>query len=411
VRPGGTGGPSGPDDATRHSWRRSLVTAAACAVLGVVVHYLGALLPVQLQVVGLGVGLVGAAFMLAWAADAGEVVFSGGVVLAVVSLVTVLPEFVIEIRFAFIQAAELVTANLTGATRLLLTGAVALPLVVLFRALARGEDVPSVHLAENRRLELGVLLLVSLFAIQVAIRGNLTVVDSALLVALYVIYARRVQGTTGEQPAVVGVSAGIADLPDRQRRLTVVGLILGAGTAVLIVANPFADALLATGTSLGVDPYLMIQSVVPVATESPEFVVVAVLITNHRPAQAMALFLASSVTQWTLGLGCLPIAYLAGGGGPIMPLAPREQLELSFTIAVTLFVVAALATLRPQRVDAALLTVVFLLQLIHPAAVLRVAATFVLLTFAVDLLLSRRRSVRPMLRAVWGRRSRPSSSA
>jgi cation:H+ antiporter len=399
----------GSGDATRPSWHRSLVTAASCAVLGVVVHYLSALLPVQLEVVGLGVGLVGAAFMLAWAADAGEVVFSGGVVLAVVSLVTVLPEFVIEIRFAFIQAAELVTANLTGATRLLLSGALALPLAVLLRALARGENAAAVHLAENRRLELGVLLLVSIFAVQFTIRGNLSVVDSVLLIALYVIYARRVQGTTGEQPAVVGVSAGIAALPDRARRLAVVGLILGAGAVVLLVANPFADALLATGSSLGFDPYLLIQSVVPVATESPEFVVVAVLIANHRPAQAMALFLASSVTQWTLGLGCLPIAYLAGGGGPVMPLAPREQLELSFTVAVTLFVVAALATLQPQRVDAVLLTLVFLAQLIQPTAVLRVAATFVLLVFAVDLFFSRRRSVRPMLRAVWARRVRPSS--
>ena len=39
-----------------------------------------------------------------------------------------------------------------------------------------------------------------------------------------------------------------------------------------------------------------------------------------------------------------------------MPLAAREQLEVSFTIAVTLFVVAALATLRPERVDAYLLS-------------------------------------------------------
>ncbi len=54
--------------------------------------------------VGLGIGVIGAAFMLAWAADAGDAVFSGGFVLAVIALLTVLPEFVIEIRFAYIQA-------------------------------------------------------------------------------------------------------------------------------------------------------------------------------------------------------------------------------------------------------------------------------------------------------------------
>ena len=77
--------------------------------------------------------------MLAWAADAGEAVFSGGLVLAAVALVGVLPEFVIEVHFAFIQEAELVTANLTGATRLLLTGATALPLLVAFLARRGGQ--------------------------------------------------------------------------------------------------------------------------------------------------------------------------------------------------------------------------------------------------------------------------------
>ena len=64
---------------------------------------------------------------------------------------------------------------------------------------------------------------------------------------LYVLYARHVQGTTGEEPAVVGVGAGLLSLPERFQRLAIIGLIVAAGTAVIIVANPFADALLALG--------------------------------------------------------------------------------------------------------------------------------------------------------------------
>ena len=186
------------------------------------------------------------------------------------------------------------------------------------------------------------------------------------------------------------------------RRLTIAALIVVAGAVVILIANPFADALLQTGTSLGLDPDPLIQSVVPVATEAPEFVVVAVLVVNHRPAQGLALFLASSVSQWTLGMGALPLAYSAGGGGISLPLAAREQLEVSFTIAVTLFVVAALATLRPERVDAFLIVGVFLVQVIYPTPFVRFAATFVLLVFAIDLLVARRRSVRPLLRTGFG---------
>lgn len=96
-------------------------------------------LPVELKTVGLAIGLIAASFLLAWAADAGEAVFSGGLVLAVIALVAVLPEFIIEVRFAYVQQTELVTANLTGATGLLLTGAIALPLGVAFITRRRGQ--------------------------------------------------------------------------------------------------------------------------------------------------------------------------------------------------------------------------------------------------------------------------------
>ena len=239
--------------------------------------------------------------------------FSGGLVLAAVALVAVLPEFVIEVHFAFIQEAELVTANLTGATRLLLTGATALPLLVAFFAHRRGQIAPSIRLANPRRLELGILLVVAVFEAQVVVRGSLTVFDGVLLLGLYVLYARRVQGTPDEEPAVVGVGAGLMTLPETYRRPAVAGLILGAGAVVVTIANPFTQSLLATGASVGIDPYLMIQSVVPVATEAPELVVVAVLVASRRPAQGLALFLASSVSQSTLGLGSL--AYRLSRGG------------------------------------------------------------------------------------------------
>jgi cation:H+ antiporter len=361
---------------------------------------------VQLEAIGLGVGVVGAAFLLAWAADAGEAVFSGGLVLAVIALVAVLPEFVVETRFAYTQQAELVTANLTGATRLLLTGATALPLVVALVARRRGRAAAAFHLATTRRLELGMLFIASLFAIQIVALGALTVVDGAVLIALYVLYARRIRGTPEEEPAVLGVPAGLVSLPRRYRRLSIAALIVVAAAVVVAIANPFADALLASGASLGIDPYLLIQSVVPAASEAPEFVVVAVLVANRRPAQGLAVFLASAVSQWTLALGALPFFYLAGGGGRSIPLNAHAQLQLGFTIALALFSVAALVTLRPERADAVLVAGLVAIQFVYPTAFVHVAATFVLVVFAVQLLLDRRRAVRPLLRAVFGVRGR-----
>ena len=382
-------------------WTRHLLAAAGCAFFGVLINLTSRYLPVQLDAVGLGVGVVGAAFLLAWAADAGEAVFSGGLVLAVIALVAVLPEFVIETRFAYTQQTELVTANLTGATRLLLTGATALPLVVAFIARRRGRAAASFKLASARRLELGMLLITSCFALQIVAFRNLTLIDGVILIALYVLYARRIQGTQ-EEPATLGVAAGLLSLPPRYQRPAIAGLMLVAAAVVVTIANPFADALLASGTALGMDPYFLIQSVVPLASEAPEFVVVAVLVANRRPAQGLALFLASAVSQWTLAFGALPLAYLAGGGSTSIPLSGNEQIQVAFTIALTFFAVAALATLRPERVDAALVAGVVALQFIYPTAFVHVAATFVLTVFAINLLFDRRRAVRPMFRAVFG---------
>jgi len=92
---------------------------------------------------------------------------------------------------------------------------------------------------------------------------------------------------------------------------------------------------------------------------------------------------------------------LAGGGGTSIPLSAHEQLQVGFTIALTLFAVAALATLRPERVDAALVAGLVAIQLIYPTAFVHVAATFVLVVFAIFLLFDRRRAVRPLFGAVF----------
>ena len=289
-------------------WRRHLARRGRLrGRSGSVVHLASPFLPVQLAMVGLGIGLIGAAFMLAWAADAGEAVFSGGLVLAVVALVTVLPEFVIEIRFAFIQAgrarhrqpdrcdpAPADGCDRAAAARRLLArrrgqdGATA---PARRQPTARARD-PADHVdlrhpdrgpGEPDDLRRGhpPRALRPLRAARAGHAGR---------------GACRRRG--GRRPPVAPAAVPTArdHGADRRRRRR--------RHRRSRTRSPTRSSQ--TGTSLGIDPYLLIQSVVPAATEAPEFVVVAVLVVNHRPAQGLALFLASSVSQWTLGLGSLP---------------------------------------------------------------------------------------------------------
>src|SRR4051812_1300613 len=380
--------------------RRQVAGAGLAALVGLFAKLAGHALPPPVAAVGLGVGLVGAALLLAWAADAAEVDFSGGLVLTIVALVAVLPEFAVETHFAFTQQTTFLTANLTGATRLLVTGAAGLPLLGAWLLRRRGEKSSKLVLPLERRLDLGVLLLASCCAVGIAATGRLGVITGLILISLYVVYVKRLRGTLGEPPAIVGVGAALAALPEDRRKRVITALLLFSAIVVLAVASAFADALLATGTSLGIDPYLLVQSIVPAATETPEFVVVAVLALSHRPAQGLAIFLAAAVSQMTLALGTLPFAYLAGGGGSSIPLAGREQMEMMLTAATILMAVAALSSLSPERIDAWIVLTLFGIQFAFPSTTVRIGVTVVLAMFALDILASRRRDIGPMLAAV-----------
>jgi cation:H+ antiporter len=390
------------------NWRGAVVTASACAILGLVIRaasFAGAALPPPAAMIGLGVGLVGASMLLAWAADAAEVELSGGLVLAGLTLVTILPELVVELHFAYTLQTELVSANLTGATRLLLTAAVAMPLVGAWLLARRGRRASSAsyRLAPARRVDLAILFIASLYGILLALLGRVSVIDGLLLIALYLFFLRRIGGTPGEPPAVVGVSAGLAALPRRQRHRWLVGLFALAAFVLAAVAVPFTDALQATGTELGISSFLLVQSIVPAATETPEFVVALALALNRRPGQGLAVFLAASVIQWTLALGLLPLTYLAGGGGPELPLDTRATVEVALTVATTLMAVAALASLRPKRIDSAIVLTLFAIQFAFPSTGVRVVVAVVLAMFALDILVANRRSVRPLFASLRSR--------
>jgi cation:H+ antiporter len=393
-------------------WRRPVAVASACAILGLLIEALaiaGAPLPPPAAMIGLGAGLVGASLLLSWAADAAEVELSGGLVLAGVTLVTVLPELVVEIHFAYTQQTELVSANLTGATRLLLTGAVAMPILAAWLLARRGQraEAASYRLAPARRVDLAVLFVASLYGILLALLGRVSLIDGLLLIALYLFFLRRIGGTPDEPPAVVGVSASLADLPREQRRRWLVGLFAFSAVVVSAVAVPFSDALQQTGTGLGISSYLLVQSIVPAATETPEYVVAMALALNRRPGQGLAVFLGASVVQWTLALGVLPWAFLAGGGGTELPLDTRATVEIALTVSTTLMAIGALASLTPERIDSGIVLTLFAIQFAFPSTGVRIVAAVVLAMFALDILVANHRSVRPMFAALRSRHPPP----
>jgi cation:H+ antiporter len=147
----------------------------------------------------------------------------------------------------------------------------------------------------------------------------------------------------------------------------------------------------------------MVQWVVPIATETPELVVASVLLLHGRGGQSIAVLLAGAVSQTTLALGTLPIAYRLGAGVGPLPLAGRERIELLLTIGVALYAVAALVTLRLSRGDSSIMLGLFGAQLVLPGVGMRLVCALIFWTVALDVLWSERRRLRELVTALWPR--------
>jgi cation:H+ antiporter len=198
----------------------------------------------------------------------------------------------------------------------------------------------------------------------------------------------------------MGVAADLAALPVERRKPWVRGLMLYAALVILFTAVPFGDAVLATGRLVGISPYLLLQWIVPFATEIPELVVACVLLLHGRGGQSVAVLLASAVSQSTLALGTLPVAYAVGAGTGPLPLAARERIELLLTVGVALYAVAAVITLRVSRGDASIMLGLFTVQFLLPSVFTRFALAIVFFLIAVDVLAAERRHIPALLHAL-----------
>ncbi|MFJ9607322.1 hypothetical protein ACIRS1_13385 [Kitasatospora sp. NPDC101176] len=356
-----------------------------------------------------GLGVLSAALLLMWAAETARADISGPLALALLAFIAVLPEYAVDLYFAYAagtrpEYAAYAAANMTGANRLLV--GVGWPLVALAGYLAarrRGVE-PGITLREHRRIDTAFLGVAALLAFVMPLTRQISWVLAVVLIAWYATYLFRVgRCSETDEEELVGVPARLAALPRRRRRATTVLVFAVAAVVVFACAEPFATSLVDAGASLGVDRFLLVQWLAPLASEAPELIVAVVFAWRLRGDDGLGALLSSKVNQWTLLIGCLPLAYLAGGGGASLPLVERQVDEVLLTAAQTVLAVVLLLDLRFRPWKAGLLFVLFAVQFALPGESARVALSWVHLALAVPLLVARRRQLPPTVRALAGR--------
>ncbi len=318
-----------------------------------------------------GVAILAAAFMLVWVCDAAQADISQTLALAVVSLIAVLPEYAVDMYFTW-QAGQDPTggyvhyaiANMTGANRLIIGvgwAAVAFIAWLRFRR--------PVQLEEDRRTEVAFLGLATLYAFLIPLKGSLAWYDGLVFLGIYGWYI----GIAGRRPCVEceldGPAALLGALPRNRRRAALVALLAFAAGVILANAEVFSEALVASGQVLGIDQFLLVQWLAPIASEAPEFTIAVMFALRGQAGLALGSLLAAKLNQWTLLVGMIPGVYGLSSGGfstPI-PMGIFQMSEIMLTAAQSLLAVLLVAGLRLHAGGALLLCVLFVSQFILPA--------------------------------------------
>lgn len=315
-----------------------------------------------------GIAIIGAAFMLSWAAEVFQLDVSQGLALAMLALIAILPEYIVDATFAWKAAhdptmASLAIANMTGANRILI--GVAWPLVILLYYIRSKRT--AIDLQPEHGLELVALLAATLYAFIIPFKGSLSWIDFVVLVALFGVYLWRLAQLPSEEPHLIGPAQTIAALGVRGRRLVSGGMALYSAVLVLLIAEHFAEALVATGHQLHVDEFFLVQWVAPLASEAPEFVVVSIFAWRRAASAALGALVSSKINQWTLLVAMLPLIYaISLGGLSPMPLDARQREEVLLTAAQSLFAVILLLDLRLSLWGAGMIFGLFAVQFVFP---------------------------------------------
>jgi len=368
-----------------------------------------------------GAAVVGAAVLLTWAAETAELDISGSLSVALLALIAILPEYAVDLYFAYAagskpEYAHYAAANMTGSNRLLL--GIGWPLVAFVAGLAlrkakrrlRKKGLETSRAVENspagpggltlqpkRRIELLFLGLAALYSFTIPVTGTIALYDSAVLLAIYAVYVWRISKEKVGEPELEGVCAYVGCFPRWTRRGVVTGMFLAAATFILASAQPFAESLVATGRVLGIDEFMLVQWLAPLVSESPELIVACLLAYRLKGDSGLGTLLSSKVNQWTLLVASIPLAFLAGGGDGSLVLDARQTEEFILTAAQTLLGFAVLFNLSFSWWEAGGLGALFLLQFPFPETSVRLGFSAVYVVLALFLLVRHRRS----LPAIW----------
>jgi cation:H+ antiporter len=269
-----------------------------------------------------------------------------------------------------------------------------------------GEVDTDVVLERPHAIEIMFLTIATLYSLTLPFKHTLTIFDSAILISIFMLFVVRIWRAPSEEPHLVGPALLIGGLPQTRRRVVVGALLVYAAAVIFLCAEPFAESLVHLGEQAGIDTFLLVQWVAPLASEAPELLVAALFAWRLNTSAGLGTLLSSKVNQWTLLVGSLPIVYAISAGHLTgLPLDSLQREELFLTAAQSVFAIAVLANRRMSTREAWALFGLFIAQFILGGVlpdslreVERIGVGVTYLVLAAVILFQQRRYLRPLAR-------------
>ncbi|HTK31845.1 MAG TPA: hypothetical protein VL332_07760 [Candidatus Saccharimonadaceae bacterium] len=318
--------------------------------------------------------ILASAFVVAWGAEAAQFYMSQGLALALLAWIQVLPEFAVEAVIAWHRDVALMTANFTGALRLL-TG-LGWPMIWVMHAIAhrrRGgkRRFPAIALEPEHAAEVLGMTPPLLYFAWIVFKGSLDCRDSAVLLAMYAGYLALVQRIPPREHEEIDdvalVPRAVLRFRPPLRSLAIVALFLAGGIALYFTAHPFLNSMIGLATLLGVSQFVFVQWVAPFLSEFPEFTTTFYWAQGRgKGGMALMNMVSSNINQWTVLAAMIPIVYsLSLGHVASVPMA-EHRVELLLTLLQSALGMTLLANLRFQGYEALGLFALWFAQFMRP---------------------------------------------
>ena len=327
-------------------------------VVGVVIRFSGAHIDPQIEALIFGISIIAGAFLLSWAAEVAQLDVSASFAIAILALIAVMPEYMVEATLAWnagqsfnpdvpavTEKMSLAAANVTGANRLLIGLGWSAVIIIFWLRRRTGFDMRGLL-----TLELPMLVVATLLTIAVAFFKMIPIWLAAVFIGAYIFYLWRSSTQESVEPDLLGAAAMIASFKTLYRRLWVLGLFIFSATVIIIVAPPFVHGLEATGEALGISKFLLIQWLAPLASESPEIIVAVLFALRANPNDGLTTLISSQVNQLTLLVGSIVVVFSISAGQPLSfhldhyePVNLLDRLASSFGLQSSEFLLTAAA--------------------------------------------------------------------